>query len=115
MTVRHQLAVIRAIATTSRTNRLFPHTAQEVAAWTTRVQSAFDALDHGPTLPMPDAARTAPPTPTPSSKPRSAKSRPGKARRAKKATPRKRDTGRRASVATRASSDAARAKRRRRG
>jgi hypothetical protein len=116
MTVRHQLAVIRAIATTSRTNRLFPHSAQEVVAWTTRVQSAFDALDHGRALPMPDAARTAPPVPTQSSKPRLAKARPAKARpAAAKAAPRKRAAGRTASVATRASSKPARAKRRRRG
>lgn len=114
MTVRHQLAVIRAIASTSRTNRLHPHSPQDVAAWATRVQAAFDALDHGPSLAMPDAARTAPPVPTSPAKSRPSKSRPVKGRRVTKAAPRTRATRRKSSVATRAPSKASRSKRRRR-
>ena len=61
MHVRHQLTVLRTVSGISRTNLVFPHTVQDVATWTARVQTAFDALDHGPTLVMPDAFKTVPP------------------------------------------------------
>ena len=65
MTVRHQLTVIRTIGTASRTDRTFPRTPAELATWTSRVQTAFDALDHGAALPMPESARSTPPPPPP--------------------------------------------------
>lgn len=61
MTVRHQLTVLRTIAGNSRTNQVFPRSPADVAAWTTRVQTAYDALDHGASLTMPDSYRTFPP------------------------------------------------------
>jgi len=65
MTVRHQLTVIRTVAAASRANRSFPHHPADVAAWTARVLTAFEALDHGPALAMPPEARTQPPPPPP--------------------------------------------------
>ncbi len=66
MTVRHQLTVIRTVAASSRTSRSFPHQPSDVAAWTGRVLTAYEALDHGPALSMPPEARTQPPPPAPS-------------------------------------------------
>src|SRR5262245_3803508 len=63
MTIRHQLAVIRAVAQFTLKDRVFPHSPADVTAWTARIQSAYDALDHGPALPMPAAARSEPPPP----------------------------------------------------
>src|SRR5262245_52078575 len=64
MTVRHQLTVLRTIAGNARAAR--PHQMPaETERWAERVRSAFVALDHGPTLPMPDTARTQPPAPPP--------------------------------------------------
>lgn len=63
MHVRHQLTVIRTVAGISRASSAFPRTPADVATWTARVQTAFDALDHGPTLPMPESFRTAAPPP----------------------------------------------------
>jgi hypothetical protein len=64
MHVRHQLTVLRTVSGISRTNLVFPHTPADVATWTARVQTAYDALDHGPARPMPDSAKTqAPPPP----------------------------------------------------
>lgn len=68
MTVRHQLTVIRTVAAASRTNRSFPHQPADVAAWTARVLTAYEALDHGPALSMPPEARTQPPPPPPPKK-----------------------------------------------
>lgn len=63
MTIRHQLAVIRTIAAHTREDRHFPHSPAGILAWTGHVQTAYDALDHGPSLPMPPSARTEPPQP----------------------------------------------------
>lgn len=63
MTVRHQLAAIRVIAAQSRIPRPYPRAAADVAAWTQRVQTAYDALDHGGALVMPAAARSVAPAP----------------------------------------------------
>ena len=65
MTVRHQLAVLRAIATATRTTRAFPHAPADVTTWAGRVQTAYDALDHGAALTIPAEARTLPPPPLP--------------------------------------------------
>ena len=65
MTVRHQLAVLRVIATETRINRAFPHAPADVAIWTGRVQTAYDAMDHGAALVIPAEARTLPPPPAP--------------------------------------------------
>jgi hypothetical protein len=84
MTVRHQLTVLRTIAGNARAAR--PH--QPVAdteRWGERVRAAFDALDHGPTLPMPDEARTHPPAPPASAKKRPAAKTKAKAPKAKSA------------------------------
>jgi hypothetical protein len=79
MTVRHQLTVLRTIAGNARAPR--PHqTPADTERWGARARAAFDALDHGPTLPMPDEARTSPPPPPPSKKP--AKGKKGAAGRA---------------------------------
>lgn len=65
MTVRHQLTVMRTIAMGARTPR--PHQAPpETERWAARVREAFTALDHGPAMPMPEEAKTAPPPPPPS-------------------------------------------------
>jgi hypothetical protein len=64
MTIRHQLSVLRTVAAHTRDDRQFPHTPPDTAAWTARVQTAYDALDHGPALPMPDSARSEPPQPS---------------------------------------------------
>lgn len=69
MTVRHQLTVIRTVSDACRANRTFPHQPGDVATWAGRVQTAYDALDHGPALAMPAAARTQPPPPPPPKKP----------------------------------------------
>lgn len=87
MTVRHQLTVVRAIASTTREDKTFPRTPADLATWTSRVQTAFDALDHGAALAMPESARSTPPPPPPAvrkgtSKGGAAKPR-GKARAAK--------------------------------
>ena len=63
MTVRHQLTVIRTVSQACRANRAFPHQAGDIATWAARVQTAHDALDHGPALTMPADARTEPPPP----------------------------------------------------
>lgn len=63
MTVRHQLAAIRVIAAQSRIPRPYPRAAADVAAWTQRVQTAYDALDHGGALVMPASARSVAPAP----------------------------------------------------
>ncbi len=63
MHVRHQLTVLRTVSGISRTNLVFPHSVTDVATWTARVQTAFDALDHGPSLVMPDTFKTVPPPP----------------------------------------------------
>lgn len=68
MTVRHQLTVIRTIAGNSRINGTFPRQPGDVSTWSARVQAAFDALDHGPVMPMPPTHRTTPP-PAPVKKP----------------------------------------------
>jgi hypothetical protein len=65
MTIRHQLSVLRTVAAHTRDDRQFPHTVADTAAWTARVQAAYDALDHGPALPMPESARSEPPQPPP--------------------------------------------------
>jgi len=65
MTVRHQLAVLRVIATETRSNRAYPHAPADVATWTGRVQTAYDAMDHGSALVIPAEARTLPPPPAP--------------------------------------------------
>lgn len=65
MTIRHQLSVIRTVAAQTRTDRVFPRTPAEVATWTQRVQTAYDAMDHGPGMPVPPTARTQPPPPPP--------------------------------------------------
>lgn len=72
MTVRHQLTVIRTVSRASRENTSFPHQPADVAAWAARVQTAYDALDHGPALAMPAEARTQPPPPPPPRKKRPA-------------------------------------------
>jgi hypothetical protein len=86
MTIRHQLAVIRKIAAHTREDRQFPHSPGDVSAWGARVQAAYDALDHGPAIPMPKEARTEPPQPPPSaarpSKPARRASTPSKPARA---------------------------------
>jgi hypothetical protein len=78
MTVRHQLTVLRTIAGNARAPR--PHQPQaDTERWGERIKATFDALDHGPTLPMPDEARTSPPAPPPSAKKRAgAKAKPAK-------------------------------------
>jgi hypothetical protein len=65
MTIRHQLAVIRTIASNTRADASFPHAPADVATWGGRVQAAYDALDHGAVPAMPPEARTAPPAPPP--------------------------------------------------
>jgi hypothetical protein len=127
MTVRHQLAVVRTIATQSRANRLFPHQPHEIDAWTSRVQAAYDALDHGPALAMPESARTTPPTPVSTAKARATTGRrtsKGKGRRhtsSDGAGPRARSTAKkgkssaRKPAGKRASKTDPRANRRRRG
>ena len=66
MTVRHQLTVIRTIADGSRRQGGVYHQPAETARWVGRVQTAADAMNHGPALPMPDTARTpSPPSATP--------------------------------------------------
>jgi hypothetical protein len=65
MTIRHQLAVIRRIAVHTRSDRTFPRTPAEIATWTQRIQTAYDAIDHGPSMPVPSTARTEPPPPPP--------------------------------------------------
>ena len=75
MHVRHQLTVLRTVSGISRTNLAFPRTPLDVATWTARVQTAYDALDHGPSMHMPDSHRTcAPPVPE---KPHATKSKHG--------------------------------------
>jgi hypothetical protein len=64
MTVRHQLTVIRTIATLSRNQVGAHHHPEDGAKWSSRVQSARDALDHGPGHVLPESARTSPPRPT---------------------------------------------------
>jgi hypothetical protein len=66
MTIRHQLSVIGSIAAHTREDRGFPRTPAETATWTQRIQTAYDALDHGPAMPVPASARTQPPPPAPS-------------------------------------------------
>lgn len=63
MTIRHQLSVIGSIAAHTREDRGFPRTPAETATWTQRIQTAYDALDHGPAMPVPASARTQPPPP----------------------------------------------------
>lgn len=63
MTIRHQLSVIGSIAAHTREDRGFPRTPAETATWTQRIQTAYDALDHGPSMPVPATARTQPPPP----------------------------------------------------
>jgi hypothetical protein len=75
MTIRHQLSVIGSIAAHTLADRGFPRTAAETATWTQRVQTAYDALDHGPSMSVPESARTQPPPPPPS--PTKGKRRPG--------------------------------------
>ena len=65
MTIRHQLSVIGSIAAHTREDRGFPRTPAETATWTQRIQTAYDALDHGPSMPVPPSARTQPPPPPP--------------------------------------------------
>jgi hypothetical protein len=88
MTVRHQLTVLRTIAGNARTAR--PHqVAADTERWGERVRAAFEALDHGPTLPMPDDARTRPPAPPASSKKGSAARAKAKAKAKSKAAPKR--------------------------
>lgn len=93
MTIRHQLSVIGSIAAHTREDRGFPRTPAETATWTQRIQTAYDALDHGPSMPVPASARTQPPppaAPTPKSKRRptpSAGKPAGTATKAGKAAP----------------------------
>ncbi|MFO0934003.1 MAG: hypothetical protein U1E39_15045 [Planctomycetota bacterium] len=63
MTIRHQLSVIGSIAAHTREDRGFPRTPAETATWTQRIQTAYDAMDHGPSMPVPPTARTQPPPP----------------------------------------------------
>ena len=63
MTIRHQLSAIGSIAAHTREDRGFPRTPAETATWTQRIQTAYDALDHGPAMPVPASARTQPPPP----------------------------------------------------
>ena len=61
MHVRHQLTVLRTVSGISRSNVVFPHSPADIAIWTARVQTAYEALDHGPSLVMPDSFKTLPP------------------------------------------------------
>lgn len=87
MHVRHQLTVLRTVAGISRTNLAFPRTSLDVATWTARVQTAYDALNHGSPMPMPESHRTIPP-PAPE-RPHGSKSKHGAAHAAVGAKPTK--------------------------
>jgi hypothetical protein len=63
MTVRHQLTVLRIVAGNSRGHANLHHNSTDSDAWAARVQAAYDAMDHGAAMAMPDTARTASPTP----------------------------------------------------
>ena len=87
MTVRHQLTVIRMIAEQSRRQGGAYHLAVDTERWTGRVQAAYDVLDHGAALPMPDSARTAPavaPPPIARKSKRRTKASPGTATKKRK-------------------------------
>jgi hypothetical protein len=90
MTVRHQLTVLRTVAGNARAER--PHQPPaDTERWAERIRATFDALDHGPTLPMPPEARTSPPAPPPSAPKRSgakSKAKPAKRRDGAKVKPR---------------------------
>jgi hypothetical protein len=58
MTIRHQLTVLRTMSGLCRAHAGVHHHPTEAQRWAERVQRAFDALHHGPDLPMPDSART---------------------------------------------------------
>src|SRR5205814_563605 len=53
--------VIRIVAGNSRGHRNLHHNSTDSDAWAARVQSAYDAMDHGDAFPMPDSARSAAP------------------------------------------------------
>jgi hypothetical protein len=62
MTVRHQLTVLRTMSGLCRGHAGVHHQPADAERWAERVQRAFDALHHGPDLPMPESARTRPPS-----------------------------------------------------
>jgi hypothetical protein len=60
MTLRHQLVVLEIIADQCRGHASVHARVEEASEWDRRVAAAFEALDHGQALPMPDTARTTP-------------------------------------------------------
>jgi hypothetical protein len=85
MTIRHQLTVLRTIAVLSRGHAAVHHNPVDSDRWAARVQVAYEALNHGSTMPMPDSARSASPVPA-----TDGKAKPGSKRSTKKpASPRK--------------------------
>jgi hypothetical protein len=87
MTIRHQLAVIRTIAANTRADGHFPRAPADVSTWTARVQTAYDALDHGSSPVMPAEARSTPPAAPPKrpSKRKHAADKPARASKSKRA------------------------------
>jgi hypothetical protein len=98
MTVRHQLTVLRTVARNALAPR--PHqTPSDSDRWASRVVATYEALDHGPTLPLPDGARSAPPSPPAKSQAKSKRSkrsaRASKAKAPKSRRPRARKAAKR--------------------
>jgi hypothetical protein len=65
MTIRHQLTFLRTASGLCRLHVGVHHQSAESERWSKRVQTACDAMDHGASHPIPDAARTRPPSAAP--------------------------------------------------
>jgi hypothetical protein len=88
MTLRHQLTVLRTIAVLSRGHAAVHHSPVDSDRWAARVQVAYEAMNHGPAYPIPDAARSAPPPP-PAPKAKAAGKGPAKKAPSRKKSPAK--------------------------